>query len=410
MNKKKIIAIVSILFVIMIAEGANAATVKSVKAVFPKATLFLKETTKIKATISPKKSSQKVTFATSNKKVATVDKKGKITAKSVGKAVITVKTTNKKVSYKKTIQVKKKVLVRKLSLGTTSLQVQRQKKLTLKGQITPSNATNKKILWQSSNPNIATVSSTGIVQGKQLGTTQIKAVSVDGGKSSVLQVKVIPVKVTGIEAWADSYNIQPGWKTTLWESVQPTNADNQSVTWISKTPQIATTTPDGQVTALRAGTATFLARTAEGNFTKEVSILIKTPIQTRDVVILAKDLIGRPYVWGGIGEYGFDCSGFTQYVFQRTRGVDIGRTTFVQQAISLKTSTRIKKVTRIKKEEIQKKAIPGDLICFNTTYDHIGIYIGENQMIHAPLPGMHVGIQDLQWLPPDFAIHIDWKE
>lgn len=105
------------------------------------------------------------------------------------------------------------------------------------------------------------------------------------------------------------------------------------------------------------------------------------------VVEEARKLLGAPYIYGAESwaEGGFDCSGLTQYVYGQV-GIDIPRTASYQWAgISRKVT-----VPR-----------PGDLIVFAKVEEggvyHIGVYIGDNQMIHAPKPGDHVKISSLDW-------------
>jgi peptidoglycan DL-endopeptidase CwlO len=96
------------------------------------------------------------------------------------------------------------------------------------------------------------------------------------------------------------------------------------------------------------------------------------PSQYGGVVGIAMQYLGIPYRWGGSSpSTGFDCSGFTMYVFSRV-GVSIPRTVSTQYAVGVAVS----------RSELQ----PGDLVFFNGL-GHVGIYIGGNQFIHSPHTG-----------------------
>lgn len=97
----------------------------------------------------------------------------------------------------------------------------------------------------------------------------------------------------------------------------------------------------------------------------------------------AQKLIGTTYVFGGTTTNGFDCSGFTKYVFKGS-GIDLPRTSYAQYGIG----------TAVSKDELQI----GDLVFF-ATYDsgasHVGIYIGEENFIHAARSGIKItGLSD----------------
>lgn len=93
------------------------------------------------------------------------------------------------------------------------------------------------------------------------------------------------------------------------------------------------------------------------------------------VVSYAYQFIGRPYVFGATGPDSFDCSGFTSYVYRNAVGREITRTTYSQ----------INQGRPVSRDQLQ----PGDLI-FTNGVEHVGIYVGGGQMIHAARPGVGV--------------------
>ncbi len=100
-----------------------------------------------------------------------------------------------------------------------------------------------------------------------------------------------------------------------------------------------------------------------------------------DVVADAKKYLGVPYVWGGTDPAsGFDCSGLVQHVF-RDLGVSVPRLVRDQ----MNAGQTVPSLAAAK---------PGDLLVMNGV-EHIGIYLGNNQYLHAPEPGQKVSIADI---------------
>lgn len=149
----------------------------------------------LKATIKPKNTTQKKLVWTSSKKnIATVSSKGVVTAKKSGNTVITV--TVKGTKKKATCKVKVITKVTKVTL-TGEDSVQEGETITLSANVTPSEATNKAVTFTSSDNNIATVTSKGVVEGISEGTVIITATAKDGSKKYAK--KVITVKKVEIE-------------------------------------------------------------------------------------------------------------------------------------------------------------------------------------------------------------------
>ncbi|MGW2891203.1 NlpC/P60 family protein [Streptomyces griseoruber] len=89
----------------------------------------------------------------------------------------------------------------------------------------------------------------------------------------------------------------------------------------------------------------------------------------------ARAQIGKPYVWGATGPDSYDCSGLTQAAW-KAAGVSLPRTTYDQ--VNAGTTVSL------------TDALPGDLVFFYDDLSHVGLYIGNGMMIHAPKPGAYV--------------------
>ncbi|MDJ0464022.1 C40 family peptidase [Streptomyces sp. H27-C3] len=101
-------------------------------------------------------------------------------------------------------------------------------------------------------------------------------------------------------------------------------------------------------------------------------------------VSFARGALGAPYVWGATGPSSFDCSGLTQAAW-RAAGVSLPRTTY----------TQINAGSRVPRSQLA----PGDLVFFYSGISHVGLYIGDGQMIHAPRPGAPVRVAPIDQMP-----------
>lgn len=120
-----------------------------------------------------------------------------------------------------------------------------------------------------------------------------------------------------------------------------------------------------------------------------------TQATAANVISTAKKYLGTPYVWGGKTPSGFDCSGFTSYVYNEATGKNIGSYTVAQEGAGT--------------QEAVSQASAGDLLFWGSkgsTY-HVGIYLGNNQYIAAPQPGESVKISTISgYFMPSFAVKV----
>lgn len=104
----------------------------------------------------------------------------------------------------------------------------------------------------------------------------------------------------------------------------------------------------------------------------------------QQAIAFARNQLGKPYVWGATGPDSYDCSGLTQAAY-KAAGISLPRTTWEQ----------VKVGTRVSEADLQ----PGDLIFFYSDISHVGLYIGNGEMIHAPHTGTVVKIAPITEMP-----------
>ncbi len=145
--------------------------------------------------------------------------------------------------------------------------------VTLTAKVVPDDATNKNVVWTSSDQSVATVDG-GVVTGVGAGSAVITATSIDGGKNVTcdVTVKTSNVAVTGITI-NDAISLSVGKSRTLTAVVAPYNATNSAVTWSSDNTIVATVS-DGKVLGVSPGTANITVTTVDGGFTDSCKITV----------------------------------------------------------------------------------------------------------------------------------------
>jgi len=157
-------------------------------------TIDVTQTTRLTATANMKNATKQativkgLTWTSSNNNVATVDQNGIVRGTGTGTATITVACGGKTASFKITVNGVKRVA--SVRLNATTKKVSKGSELKLTATITPANASNKELVWTSSNPRIAKVDQNGNVKTVKTGTALITVTSKDGSKRATCKVTV----------------------------------------------------------------------------------------------------------------------------------------------------------------------------------------------------------------------------
>jgi len=223
----------------------------------------------LKATIQPQNATdQAVTWDIDNKDFASISTDGTVTAKSPGKATITVTTRNGGHTATCTLttipNVSLDAKVITLNVGDTK---------TLLASTRPESAVESGFEWSSSNNAVATVNDKGVTRAVGQGSTTIAVTALDGGKTASCNLTVVqPVKNVSLDR--NAWTLERGNSRTLNARINPANATNQKLTWSSSDTSVARVSNDGQIEAISKGKATITVTTDDGNKTAKCSLSV----------------------------------------------------------------------------------------------------------------------------------------
>lgn len=159
--------------------------------------------------------------------------------------------------------------VSSVSLDTSSLKLSVGDTYAFKTTVLPENATNKELIWSTSDESVVNVDN-GIITALKEGKATISVKSKDGYKSSSAEITVVKqppiVHVSSVSLNETSLDLLTGDKATLTATVLPTNATDKTISWSSSNEDVATI-KNGKITALSAGQATITVTTKDGGLT-----------------------------------------------------------------------------------------------------------------------------------------------
>lgn len=234
----------------------------------------------LKAAVSPSNTTDKIVWKSSNPAVATVSDNGTVKAVKAGNAVITATAGKVSATCKVTVaNPVYKVTSIKLT-ATPSRNIAAGRKVQLRATVAPSKATNKAVIWKSSNTKVATVSSTGVVTFKKNAGGKrvvITATAKDGSKKyaritlACMKGSVKAIKLSG------KTTVKAGQTTKVTAKVTTQNGSaNRSLAWSSSNSKLATVDKTGKVKTIKGkkGIVTITARATDGSG-KKASIKIR---------------------------------------------------------------------------------------------------------------------------------------
>lgn len=249
--------------------------------------LFVGGSGKIRYSVLPSNATNtNVTFKSLNEKVAIVDANGVVTGVSEGNADIVITTEEGGFEAKCTVRVDGIDArgIERVGDKTVTMGLNQTRQLQVK--ITPSDTTNKNVQWTSSNNSVATVDSNGVVISKNSGSTIITATTHNGLKTEFFIEVETPV--TNITLNSNEINLNPGGTFKLDATVNPSNASNKNIKWISANESIATVDQSGNVTADVAGTTYISAVSADGKVIATCTVNVSKPVVTKPAKVKIK--------------------------------------------------------------------------------------------------------------------------
>ena len=259
-------------------NGGGGISVTGVSLPESSTTLEKGETYQMEPVVDPSDATDKsVAYQSSDTSVATVTDAGLVTAVGGGPATVTVTTNDG--GFQADLAVTVTVAADGVTIDAPQTSIGTGQTMQLTANVSPADATNTTVTWESDNDAIATVDANGLLTGVAEGTATITVTTDDGDFTDTQDIDVVaPVDVTGVAIDQASQTIDAGTTLNLSATVSPTDATNQVVQWSSDDETVVTVDSSGLVTAVGGGTATVTATTDDGDFTDAIAITVNVPV------------------------------------------------------------------------------------------------------------------------------------
>lgn len=251
---------------------------------------------------------QKVYYLSSDESIATVDEYGVITAYKPGVVYITAMRWDNGNADVAELEIFRPITGMMLKKSTVTINVS-DSLYHMEVAYSPADAVNTRIIWESKNPDIATVDENGTLHPKSVGMTEVTATTKDGKFSARCFVTVVN-KIINVEAVTiqnkGSGVMAVGESMNMIATVSPSNANNRNLTWTTSDEQVAKISKTGKIKAVGEGTAIITARASNGKTdvmeltieasTAESALNLYGKVTSQHEV--SRDILGNTYVNG----------------------------------------------------------------------------------------------------------------
>lgn len=172
---------------------------------------------------------------------------------------------------------KEKVAVTGVTLSEDEVELAVDETFTLSSTVQPSNASNKRVTWKSSDITVVTVAN-GLIKGVGEGTATITVTTNDGSKTDTCTVTVTAVHAEGVVINASAATLTEGDQLQITAAVYPANATDKTVEWTTTDDEIVTVSENGMVIAVGEGTATVRATVEDGTYFDVCTITVNARV------------------------------------------------------------------------------------------------------------------------------------
>ena len=260
----------------------NPTAVEEVKLDKETAEMIIGEKLTLKATVLPADADDAVlTWKSLNAEVASVDSKGEVLALKDGSATIVATAGGKSAQCVITVN-KPFVHVESVKITKSVAKIVEGESFAFDAAVTPEDATDKSLSWESSNPDVLSVSADGNAVAKAPGKVEVTVRSVDGGKTDkcTVEVEAAYVAVEKVELLGVTAPVEmiKGDVKTFEAKVSPEKATDKTVVWSVSDDKVLSVDQNGKVTAIGGGKANVVVTAKDGGKKAECEVVVTVPV------------------------------------------------------------------------------------------------------------------------------------